>query len=107
MTLIELVVAVAVLALGLSAAWGSIGAARRSAGAQADRVLALEVAQNRAAALRLGLPDLPGVERMGGIDWTLATTRRATEGGLVETELTVTAPGRAGARLVVWLPAPP
>lgn len=107
LTLIELVVAVAVLALGLAAAWTAIGAARRSALGQIERVLAQEVALNRAAELRLGTPGLPQVEPMGGIDWTVAAQRRATAGGLVETELVVAAEGRAGARLVVWLPAPP
>jgi general secretion pathway protein I len=106
-TLLELVIAVAVLALGTAAAWQAIGAARRGIGAQAERVLALEVALNRAAEIRLGTPDLPEVERMGGLDWTVTATGRATEGGLVETELLVAAPGRAGARLVVWRPAPP
>lgn len=106
-TLLELVIAVAVLALGTAAAWQAIGAARRGIGAQAERVLALEVALNRAAELRLGTVGLPEVEPLGGIAWTVTATPRATEGGLIETELGVAAPGRAGARLTVWLPAPP
>jgi general secretion pathway protein I len=117
-TLIELVVAVAILALGTAAAWRSLDAARRGVGAQADRVLAQEVALNRAADLRLagGGDTLPETERMGGIDWTVTRTARPAEGGLVETEIVVTprgrvpgaasgtAPGGAGARLLVWLP---
>lgn len=106
-TLLELVIAVAVLALGTAAAWQAIGAARRGIGTQAERVIALEVALNRAAELRLATPGLTPSERMGGIDWTVTATPRATEGGLVETELLVAAPGRAGARLTVWLPPPP
>jgi general secretion pathway protein I len=98
---------VAILALGTAAAWRSLDAARRGVGAQADRALAAEVALNRAADLRLaadGDAPLPGIERMGGIDWTLTQTAQPVEGGLAQTEIAVTAPGRAGARLLVWLP---
>jgi len=105
-TLIELVIAVAILALGTAAAWRSLDAARRGVGTQADRVLAQEVALNRAADLRLAdrPGPLPATERMGGIDWTLTQTALPAEGGLAQTEITVTAPDRAGARLLVWLP---
>lgn len=108
-TLIELVVAVAVLALGAAAAWRSLDAAGRSAGGQAERALAQEVALNRAADLRLAAPGtlMPAVERLGGIDWTVTQTTAATAGGLAQTEIAVAAPGRAGARLTVWLPAGP
>lgn len=119
-TLIELVVAVAILALGTTAAWRSLDAARRGVGAQATRALAQEVALNRAGDLRLAdrTAPLPDTERMGGLDWTVTQTMRPAEGGLIEIELSVTAPrrlpggapgtatGGAGARLVVWLPAP-
>lgn len=105
-TLIELMVAVAILALGTMAAWRSFDAARRGVGGQAARLLAQEVALNRAAELHLAGPgaQLPGAERMGGIDWTLTLTAQDTEGALAETEILVAAPGQPGARLVVWLP---
>jgi len=109
-TLIELVIAVAILALGAAAAWRSFDAARRGVGGQAARALAQEVALNRAAELRLmqgGGGALPGIVRMGGIDWRLSLTTRATEGALAETEIAATAAGHPGARLLVWLPAPP
>lgn len=105
-TLLELVIAVAVLALGTAAAWQSFGAAARAAGGQMDRVLAIEVAQTRAAERQLRLPVPPGPVRLGGIDWTVSETGQATRGGLVETQIAVQAPGRAGARLVVWVPVP-
>lgn len=105
-TLLELVIAIAILGLGSAAAWRSFDAARRGAGGQMERTLALEVAQTRAAELRLGLAGLPERVRLGGIDWTLATTARQTDGALAETELVVTAPGRAGARLLIWRPGP-
>jgi general secretion pathway protein I len=106
-TLIELVVAVAILALGAAAAWQTLDTVRRSIGGQANRALAQEVALTRAAELRLagaGPGALPGQVRMGGIDWSVAVTTRATAGGLAETEVLVTAPGRRGSRLLVWLP---
>jgi general secretion pathway protein I len=107
-TLIELVIAVAILALGTAAAWRSLDAARRGVGAQAGRALAQEVAFNRAADLRLADRPAPlsGTERLGGIDWTLTQTTLGAEGGLVQTTISVTATGRPGARLLVWLPAP-
>lgn len=104
-TLIELLIAVAILAMGTMAAWRSLDAVRRGIGGQSERGLAQEVALNRAAELRLAGPGarLPGVERMGGIDWTVTLFARETGGALAETEILVGAPGRAGARLVVWL----
>jgi len=106
-TLIELVIAVAVLALGTAAAWRSLDAARRGIGGQAGRVLAQEVALNRAAELRLARPGAwqPGPVAMGGIDWSVGATVLAVADGLAETEIVVTAPGQPSARLRVWLPA--
>lgn len=104
-TLIELLIAVAILAMGTLAAWRSFDAVRRGVGGQAARALAQEVALNRAAELWLAPgADLPGVERMGGVDWTVTLSAQATEGGLAETEILVAAPGQPGARLMVWLP---
>lgn len=118
-TLIELVIAVAILALGAAAAFGSLDAVRRGIGGQAARAIAQEVALNRAAELRLAAQaadaaastglgpgsGLPGTVRMGGIDWRVSLTAQETEGALAETEIRVTATGQPGARLLVWLPA--
>lgn len=111
-TLIELVIAVAILALGAAAAWSSLDAVRRGIGGQAARALAQEVALNHAAELRLAALGgeaagvaVPERVRMGGIDWRIALTAQATEGDLAETEIRVTAPGQPGARLLIWLPA--
>lgn len=108
-TLIELVIAVAILALGAGAAWSTLDSVRRGVGGQAGRALAQEVALNRAAELRLAGPgaSLPGVERMGGIDWTVSVSAQATAGALAETEIRVSAPGQPSARLLVWLPTAP
>lgn len=103
-TLIELLVAVAILALGTLAAWRSFDAAGRGVGGQAARVLAQEAVLNRAAELYLDpAAPRPDVERLGGIDWTLTLTVQATEGGLAQTEIRAAAPGQPGAVLTVWL----
>ena len=111
-TLIELVIAVAILALGAAAAWSSLDAVRRGIGGQAARALAQEVALNHAAELRLaarggGAARLAETERvrMGGIDWRISLATQETEGDLAETEIRVTATGQPGARLLIWLPA--
>ncbi len=107
-TLIELVVAVAILAIGTMTTYRSFDAARRGIGGQVDRVLAAEVALNRAAELRLqGIEAgraLPSRVTQGRIDWTVAVREAATEGGLVEAAISVSAAGHPGARFVVYVP---
>lgn len=107
-TLIELVIAVAILAIGTMAAYRSFDQAQRGVGGQVARTLAHEVAMNRAAELRLrgmaagrGLPDR---ERMGRLAWRIAVEERATAGGLIEARIAVTAPGQPGAQVVVHAP---
>lgn len=104
-TLIELAVAVAILALGSMAAWRSFDVAQRGIGGQVPRLLAAEVAMTRAAELRLlGLAEgraLPTIVRLGGTDWQIARSEAETAGGLVEVTLTISAPGQPGARRIV------
>lgn len=108
-TLIELVVAVAILAIGSLAAYRSFDAAQRGVGGQIPRLLAAEVALNRAAELRLsGMAAgraLPAVVRQGRIDWTVEVTENRTSGGLIEAAITVSARDRPGAHVVVHVPA--
>ncbi|HPD92503.1 MAG: prepilin-type N-terminal cleavage/methylation domain-containing protein [Rhodobacter sp.] len=108
-TLIELAVAVAILAIGTMAAYRSFDAAQRGIGGQLDRALATEVALNRAAELRLqGMQagrGLPPVVSQGGRDWAVSVTESAMAGGLIEATIAVTAPERPGARLVAAVPA--
>lgn len=103
-TLIELAVAVAILAIGSVAAYRTFGQAQRGIGGQVDRALAEEVALNRAAELRLsGMADgrgLPDRVTQGRIDWRVTVEESATSGGMVEATITVSAPDRPGARLV-------
>lgn len=106
-TLIELAVAVVILALGSLVAMRSLDQARRTLGGQAARVLAQEVALNRAAELRLfGLDtgrDLPARVRQGPIDWDIDLATVATAGGRVAATIRVSAAGQAGAVMVVHL----
>ena len=108
-TLIELAVAVAILAIGTMAAYRSFDAAQRGIGGQLDRALATEVALNRAAELRLnGMQagrGLPSRVIQGGRTWTIAVHEAAMAGGLIEATIAVTAPDRPGARLVAAVPA--
>ncbi|MCB1407836.1 MAG: prepilin-type N-terminal cleavage/methylation domain-containing protein [Rhodobacteraceae bacterium] len=108
-TLIELVVAVAILSIGSLAAYRSFDAAQRGVGGQIPRLLAAEVALNRAAELRLsGMAEgraLPATVRQGRTDWTVAVTENRTSGGLIEAAIAVTAPGSPGARAVTYVPA--
>jgi serine/threonine-protein kinase len=69
-----------------------------------DRVLAETVALNRAAELRLGETGLPDLVTLAGRTWVVATTGAATEAGLVEMDIAVTAQGGgAGARIVTFV----
>lgn len=107
-TLIELAIAVAILAIGTIAAYRTFDQAQRGIGGQLDRALAAEVALNRAAELRLyGMVAggaLPDVVTQGRTDWRVAIDGLATAGGLVEATITVSADGRPGARVVVVVP---
>lgn len=108
MTLVELVLAITILSIGMIAAWRSYEQAQRGIGGQVPRVLAQQVALNRAAELRLtGLPAgraLPGEVRMGQIVWQVSLSEAQTRAGAVQTEITVTAPGQPGARLTSFVP---
>lgn len=106
-TLIELAVAVVILSLGSLMAMRSLDQARRTLGGQVDRILAQEVALNRAAELRLqGLEagrDLPARVRQGRTDWQISLQETTTAGGRVAATIRVSAPGLAGAVVVVHL----
>jgi len=108
-TLIELVIAVAILAIGSVAAYRSFDAAQRGIGGQMPRLLATEVALNRAARLRLsGMAagrGLPGRVRQGRVEWRVEVQEAATSGGLIEAAILVSAPDQPGARMVVYVPA--
>ncbi|MCA0203876.1 MAG: type II secretion system minor pseudopilin GspI [Proteobacteria bacterium] len=107
-TLIELAVAVAILAMGSVAAYRSVDQAQRGVGGQLDRALAAEVALNRAAELRLGGMHagrrLPDRVSQGRIDWRVTVEEAATASGMIEATILVSAPGRPGASFVTIVP---
>jgi len=108
-TLIELVVAVAILSIGSIAAYRSFDQAQRGVGGQIPRLLAAEVALNRAAELRIsGMTAgraLSTDVRQGPVEWTVVVNETTTSGGLIEAEILVSAAGNPGARVVVYVPA--
>ena len=108
LTLLELAVAIFILALGSFAALRAVDQSRLEIGAADDRLLARVVAQNRAEALRLpGAGALPAQIEMAGRVFIIRTALKATEGGLREASINVTAPSGVGALLVTYLPGGP
>ena len=110
-SLIEMVVAVLVLSIGVIAGFQSLGQSQRGIGGEVPRLLAQNVALNRAEELQLlgaaAGGALPGEVLTGGIAWTVETETAATEGGYVEARIRVSAPGQPGAVYVVYAPAEP
>ncbi len=111
MTLVELIIAITILSIGMIAAWRGYEQAQRGIGGQVGRILAQQVALNRAAELRLsGLPEgrsLPADVTMGETRWRVSLTEAETRAGMVATTITVSAQGQPGARLVTHLPPNP
>ena len=106
-TLIELAIAVAILAIGTMAAFRTFDAAQRGIGGQVARALAHEVALNRAAELRMiGMVAgraLPSTVTQGHTDWRVDVAEAVTDGGLVAVNIVVSAPGQPGARIVAFV----
>lgn len=110
LTLLELVVAVMVLAIGSIAALQAIKGARVSIGGGAERLLATLAATNRAEELRLlgTTGTLPDAVDLGGRSFVLSHDTQATAGGLIRVQVRAETPGGAGALRVVYLtPAAP
>lgn len=107
-TLIELVVAITILSIGALAAFRAFDQAMRGLGGQEARLIAHQVALNRAAELQLlGVSvgrNLPLTVPMGRVDWQVEIHEAATRIGLVEVEIRVSTPMQPGARLVVHAP---
>ncbi|MEO0385960.1 MAG: type II secretion system minor pseudopilin GspI [Pseudomonadota bacterium] len=104
-TLIEVLCAVLVLGIAVTAVFRTLEAQTRSTGAMADRVFAHWVAENVIAETRLSgrFPDTADAQ-LGGVSWDIAVTAAEASFGLLRVEVEVTAPDRPGARLVAFLP---
>ncbi|WP_297774248.1 type II secretion system protein [uncultured Roseovarius sp.] len=104
-TLLELVIAVFVLSIGTIAALRSADHAGRALGGEAARVMALQVALNRAEEYRLlgarAATTLPRSVAFGPYQWQLDISEEITRAGLTEASITTRAPDQPGARLVV------
>ena len=102
-SLVEMMVAILLLSIAIVAAFRVLDSGVTGAGGEQSRLLAELVALNRAAELALGETGLPDRVSLGGRDWQVTTGDTATEGGFVETTLTVVpVAGGPGARLVAW-----
>ena len=108
LTLLELVVAVLVLAIGSLAALQAVDQSRRAIGGAMPRMLAQLVAQNRAEELRLaGLPaglSLPAQVQMGPYSYQITVATKVTASGLIEAEIRAVSSEGPGAVLVAFLP---
>ncbi|WP_306131408.1 prepilin-type N-terminal cleavage/methylation domain-containing protein [Roseivivax marinus] len=104
-TLVEVAVAVAVLAIGTLAATRAQDVAGRALGQAMPRLAATIAAENRAEALRLAEPGvaLPATEEVAGLEVTYDTTLRRTAGGLTEATVRARTEAGPGAVLTVWL----
>ena len=108
-TLLELMVAVTILALATMALMRVLDSTQRAIAGQEARILAHHAALNRAAELRLAesaqaRAALPRNVANGPHEWRVQRDERETRGGLAEVELQLSAPGLPGARLVLFLP---
>lgn len=114
LSLLELVVAIAVLAIGTMAALRASDQARLELGGAEPRLLAQLVAQNRAEELRLlgaaAGRGLSQVVAMGTHSFVVTTGFETTAAGLVRAEITARASDGSGtgsgALVVTWLPPP-
>jgi len=108
MTLLELVVAVMVLAIGSLAALKAMDQSRRALGGAVPRVLAQLAAQNRAQELRLlgwiGGRSLPPQVQIGPHLVLLSHHSEATASGVIRVEINARIDAAPGGYLVTYLP---
>lgn len=105
-TLLELVIAVFVLAMGSVAALRASDQARIAIGGAKDRMLAQLVARNRAEELRLpdgGAIGLSDIVPLGGQNFVITTETLPTVSGVVQVAISAQSERGVGARIVVYL----
>lgn len=104
-TLLELVVAILVLAMATMAALRSTEQATRALGGETARLMALQVALNRAEEYRfLGAREagaLPRTLRYGPGEWRLDITEEPTRAGFVQATIRARGDGGPGAVVAV------
>lgn len=108
-SLLELVVAIAILAIGTLAALRAVDQTTLQIRGETPRLVAMTVARNRAEELALvgarAGRALPQEVRMGFQDWRIEVGEKTTAIGLVEATISVTASDMPGAVLVTYIPA--
>ena len=104
-TLLELAVAILVLALGSLAALRATDQARLSIGGAQDRMLAQLAVRNRAQALRLppGSVPLPDQGTLGGRTIVLEQSSTPTAAGLTAITIVGRVPGGGGVQQVIYV----
>jgi general secretion pathway protein I len=104
LSLLELVVAIAILAIGTISVIRATGQARHALEGSVPRILAQVVAENRAEALMLpGTGGLPGYQKIGDYGFRVDLDTKATRSGLLEGRITVTSDSGPGVVLVTIL----
>lgn len=102
-SLLELLVAVALLSIAVVGLFRVFDAGVSGAAGDRDRLLSGLIARNRAEELALGMRGLPGRVTLTGRQWLIETDTRRTSGGFDEVVLIVRpAEGGAGSRLVTY-----
>jgi len=110
-SLLEVLVAIAVLAIGTLAVMRTLDQAGRVVAEAPARFLAQTVATNRAEELRIWgaqrARGLPQAVTAGPYEWRIESRVRKTEVGFFEVTLNVAATGQPGAHRVVFVPWAP
>jgi len=110
-SLIEMVVAVLVLSIGVTAGFQSLRAARHGIGQEMPRLVSQQVALNRAENLQMlgaGVAgSLPGSVEMGGVRWNVDVATEPTEGGFIEFRIRASADGQPGTLVTGYAPVEP
>ncbi|MEP4037196.1 hypothetical protein [Pseudophaeobacter sp.] len=109
-TLLELALAILVLALGSLAALRATDQSRLAIGGETPRLLARLAARNRAEELQLYAgagPALPAEVQLAGQRFHLETHQEITAGGLIKTRVTARAATGEGAQLTLYLSPEP
>lgn len=108
MTLLELVIAIFILAIASMATLRASEQSRRGIGEEMARLLAQEVALNRAEELKLfGVArgqNLPEEVAMGGQVFSVNQSKNLTAVGVVEVTISVRSRQGPGVRVVTYLP---
>ncbi|MFY0659626.1 MAG: prepilin-type N-terminal cleavage/methylation domain-containing protein [Shimia sp.] len=105
LTLVELAIAIFVLALGSIAAIRAADQSRVAIGGETPRILARQAAQNRVAERQLyGMTaSLPASVTIGGLTFVIDEDVAVTAAGLAQVAVTARANSGEGAQLVVYL----